>query len=59
MGVQYFTVDMYLNPKVCQRISPTPIVTAIKAIILHTFGVNVGMVRGCSAVKVWGLGFRV
>ena len=31
----------YLNPKSMQNNSPKPIITAIKAIILHTFGVQV------------------
>ena len=32
---------LYLNPKSMQNNSPEPIITAIKAIILHTFGVQV------------------
>ena len=32
-----------LNPKSMQNNSPKPKITAIKAILLHTFGVQVGL----------------
>ena len=35
-------VGVYLDPKSMQNNSPQPIKTALKAIILHTFGVQVG-----------------
>ena len=35
------TITYYLNPKSMQNNSPKPIITAIRAIVLHTFGVQV------------------
>ena len=35
--------EAYLNPKSMYNNSPKPIITDIKAIILHTFGVQVGV----------------
>ena len=43
---------VYLDPKSRKNHSPKPIITAIKAIILHTFGVQVGL-------RVEGLGLKV
>ena len=33
----------YLNPKSMQNNSPKPIIIAMKAIMLHTFGAQVGL----------------
>ena len=41
---------VYPNPKIVQNNGPKPLTIAIKAIILHTFGVQVG---------VQGEGFKV
>ena len=37
--------EVYLNPRSMQNDSPKPRITAIRAIILHTFGVWVGPVE--------------
>ena len=34
------SIGIYLSPKSMQKNSPTPIITAIKAITLHTFRVQ-------------------
>ena len=41
----------YLNPQSMQNISPKPIRTAIKAIILHTFGIQVVRVEDFIALR--------
>ena len=46
---------VYLDPKSMYNHSPKPIITAIKAIILHTFGVQVGV----QGLGVQGGEFRV
>ena len=38
-GAGYMGTCSSLAPKVCKDNSPKPILTAIKAIVLHTFGV--------------------
>ena len=42
IGVWGIGFKVHLNPKSMQNNSPKPIITAIKAIILHTFGVQEG-----------------
>ena len=49
---------MYLNPKSMQNNSPKPIITAIKAMILHTFGVQVELGGISGLRRLWAGGAR-